>query len=191
MAVPGGTRKTADDRRRELINIGLRLLVERPIHELAIDEVAKQAGISRGLLFHYFPTKGDYYAAVVEAATRRILNQTKMPNDGDERTKLSAVVGGLVRFIRRRRANYVALVRGAAGGDVRNVELFDALRDELTERVLAAAGMVEPDPRKKLLARGWLAMAEEMAISSVESQIAADELIELLVDSFDRIVRTV
>ncbi|CAM4011368.1 TetR/AcrR family transcriptional regulator [Smaragdicoccus niigatensis] len=191
MAVSGGTRKTADDRRRELINIGLRLLVERPIHELAIDEVAKQAGISRGLLFHYFPTKGDYYAAVVEAATRRILNQTKLPTDGDERTKLTAVVGGLVRFIRRRRANYVALVRGAAGGDVRNVELFDALRDELTERVLVAAGVVEPDLRTKLLARGWLAMAEEMAISSVESQIRADELIELLVDSFDRIVRAV
>ncbi|MCE5288760.1 MAG: TetR/AcrR family transcriptional regulator [Nocardiaceae bacterium] len=191
MAVPGGTRKTADDRRRELINIGLRLLVDRPIHELAIDEVAKQAGISRGLLFHYFPTKGDYYAAVVEAATRRILNQTKVPSEGDERTKLTAVVGGLVRFIRRRRANYVALVRGAAGGDVRNVELFDALRGELTERVLAAAGVVGPDPRTKLLTRGWLAMAEEMAISSVESQISAEDLIELLVDSFYRIVRAV
>lgn len=45
-----------EERRTQLINIGLRLLVDRPIHEMSIDEVAAEAGISRGLLFHYFPS---------------------------------------------------------------------------------------------------------------------------------------
>ncbi|WP_420713698.1 TetR/AcrR family transcriptional regulator, partial [Streptomyces sp. WM4235] len=47
-----------EERRGQLINIGLRLLVTRPIHEMSIDEVAAGVGISRGLLFHYFPTSG-------------------------------------------------------------------------------------------------------------------------------------
>ena len=188
MAVSAGVRKSADDRRRELIGIGLRLLVDRPIHELAIDAVAAEAGISRGLLFHYFPTKGDYYAAVIEAATHRILSQTKVPVEGDEQAKLTAVVGGLVRFIARRRANYVALVRGAAGGDARVVELFDGLRRELTERVLEAAGISEASARDRLLIRGWLAFAEEVAISSPDSGVSTDEVIALVVSEMRRLV---
>ena len=65
-------RMTPEDRRRQLVGIGLRKFVERPVQELSLDEVAAEAGVSRGLLFHYFPTKTDYHRAVVEAARRRV-----------------------------------------------------------------------------------------------------------------------
>ncbi len=70
-------RFTADDRRKQLIRIGLMMLRTRPIHELSIDDVAGEAGISRGLLFHYFPSKRDFYVAVISAAGRRLLRVTK------------------------------------------------------------------------------------------------------------------
>ena len=66
-------RLPADERRRQLVEIGWRLLQSRPIHEMALDEVAAEAGISRTLLFHYFPTKGDFYAAVVQSAGEHLL----------------------------------------------------------------------------------------------------------------------
>ena len=46
------TRLTQDERRRQLLGIGLRMLVEKPIQDLSLDAVAAVAGISRGLLFH-------------------------------------------------------------------------------------------------------------------------------------------
>src|SRR5204863_260541 len=67
------TRLSPEDRRRQLLGIGLRMLVEKPIQDLPLDAVAAEAGISRGLLFHYFPTKTDYYDAVIDAALRRVL----------------------------------------------------------------------------------------------------------------------
>ena len=69
-------RLSADERRRQLVGIGLAMIVETPIQDLSMDDIATEAGISRGLLFHYFPTKTDFYLACIAAAGRRILRTT-------------------------------------------------------------------------------------------------------------------
>src|ERR671910_1617823 len=77
---PGNTpvrrRLSAEERRRQLVAIGLAMIVETPIQDLSMDDIAAEAGISRGLLFHYFPTKTDFYLACIAAAGRRILRNT-------------------------------------------------------------------------------------------------------------------
>lgn len=119
-------RMSSADRRRQLLGIGLRKLVERPIQDLSVDEVATEAGISRGLLFHYFPTKAAFHDEVMGAATRRVLRNTAPDRDatGDE-----AVEQFVTRFfaqVERRRDFYLALVFGSGalslGGD--RVETF-------------------------------------------------------------------
>src|SRR5436309_13898368 len=69
---PRRLRRTAGDRRAQLVQIGLELLPTTPVQELTIDEVARRAGISRSLLFHYFASKRDYYTAVTRAAARML-----------------------------------------------------------------------------------------------------------------------
>lgn len=185
------TRMSAEQRRKQLIGIGLRLLVDRPIHELSIDEVATKAGISRGLLFHYFPSKREYYAAVVRAAGNRILSYAQAPDEGTPHQRVRAIVEGFVGFVQRRRANYVALVRGSAGGDELVTEVFDGIRNTLTERVLVAINQPHATGLLRLAVRGWLAMAEEMAIESSAEDLNADELTTFLMDSLDRVLRAV
>jgi AcrR family transcriptional regulator len=173
-------RKSAKDRRSELIGIGLRLLVDTPIHELSIDRVAEEASISRGLLFHYFDTKTDFYVAVVEAAARRILKQARDPKTGTSTERLRAITTGFVAFIHRRTPNYVALVRGAAGGDERIAAAVRSTRTEMADRILIAAGITAPSSWQTLKVCGWVAMAEEMAIESAGTSFTADELVEYL-----------
>ncbi|GAA2422511.1 TetR/AcrR family transcriptional regulator [Streptomyces macrosporus] len=181
-------RLSAEDRRGQLIGIGLRLLVTRPIHELSIDEVAAEAGISRGLLFHYFPTKRDYYVAVVRAAGQRLLTHARLPEEGGSEERVRAVVEGFVGFVRRRRANYVALVRAGAGGDDLVLEVFENIRATLTDRVLRALDEPAPDPMVRLAVRGWLAMAEEMAIEARDETVSTDGLVDFLVDGLGRLL---
>ncbi len=181
-------RLSAEDRRRQLIGIGLRLLVSRPIHQLSIDEVAAEAGISRGLLFHYFPTKRDYYIAVVEAAGQRMLKHARLPEEGTPEERLYAATLGFVSFVQRRRANYVALVRAGAGGDDRVLEVFEGIRGTLTGRVLEACGEVSPSPMERLAVRGWLAMAEEMALEAGDDVGGPQELVRFLVASLERLL---
>ncbi|MFC7968986.1 TetR/AcrR family transcriptional regulator [Streptomyces cinereoruber] len=185
---PARVRLKPEERRAQLIGIGLRLLTTRPIHEMSIDEVAAEAGISRGLLFHYFPTKRDYYVAVVRAGGHRLLLHATAPEEGAPADRVRGIVDGFVSFVRRRRDNYVAVVRAAAGGDELVLEVFEENRRILTDRVLLAAGTHAPTPLHRLAVRGWLAMAEETAVSSTAEVIGEDDLVDLLVRSLEQIV---
>ncbi len=119
---------TAADARKQLVGIGLQMLRTQPIHELSIDAVAAEAGISRGLLFHYFPTKRDFYVEVMSAAGRRLLRVTKPDPSLPPEEQLREMLLAFVAFVTRRRDSYISFVRGAAGGDVFVVEMYEATR---------------------------------------------------------------
>jgi AcrR family transcriptional regulator len=196
-------RRSGDDRRRQLVGIGLRLLTSTPIHEMSLDQVAAEAGISRSLLFHYFPTKRDYYAAVVRAACRRILRAVDEAREADPRP-VHGVVDGLLSFIERRREPYVAFVRGAAGGDAWVLEVYEDMRTRLVDRTLAAlaaarrdspdgaAAFENADALLRMAVRGWLALTEEMALEwTLDRRLERDQLVDLLVAALDGVVRLV
>src|SRR3954449_10208104 len=109
-------RRSAVDRRAQLVEIGLELLPTTPVQELTIDEVARRAGISRSLLFHYFPTKRDYYTAVTRAAARaleeHLLPRGETPGPDQVPGMLDRYVGWVETF----HESHLAFVRGAAGG---------------------------------------------------------------------------
>ncbi|WP_197275004.1 TetR/AcrR family transcriptional regulator [Luteipulveratus halotolerans] len=153
-------RLSPDERRRQLVGIGLRRLVERPIQDLPIDEVAAEAGISRGLLFHYFPTKNDFYAAVVAAAGRRVL-RTIAPDDGVRGAAgVRQLLERYVAQIDRRRDSYLALVHGR--GPVRgDDDLALGLRMALARRIADLLDL--PDDRSPVL-HGWVAYVEDRAL---------------------------
>lgn len=156
------TRLTHDDRRRQLLGIGLSKLVEKPIQHLSIDEVAAEAGISRGLLFHYFPTKRDFHRACIEAAGRRILRNTEADPALPPREQVQSMVRLFVEQIDRRRAFYLSLLHGTGTADISLVEVYDAIWDEATTRVLTAWGL---DPRLRPIVHAWWAYVEDQALS--------------------------
>ncbi|MGY4767818.1 TetR/AcrR family transcriptional regulator [Kribbella sp. CWNU-51] len=161
-------RLSAEDRKKQLVKIGLMMLRTQPIHELSIDAIAGQAGISRGLLFHYFPSKRDYYVAVISAAGRRLLRVTKPDESLPPEEKLREMLMQFVAFISRRRTAYISFVRGAAGGDDYAVEVYDETRAGLTKRILTYIGTPEvadePASPEYMRVHAWLAYAEDLAI---------------------------
>jgi AcrR family transcriptional regulator len=157
-------RWTADDRRKQLVRIGLMMLRTQPIHELSIDAVAGQAGISRGLLFHYFPSKRDYYVAVISAAGRRLLRVTKPDESLPPPEQLRQMLLSFVAFITRRREAYISFVRGAAGGDSYVVEVYADTRKGLTNRVLDLIGSPDAATAERMTIHAWLAYVEDLAI---------------------------
>lgn len=61
---------TTDARREQLLASGVELLRRRPQHEVSIEEIAEAAGVSKGLLYHYFPTKTDFIVAALKRGGR-------------------------------------------------------------------------------------------------------------------------
>jgi AcrR family transcriptional regulator len=155
-------RLSAEDRRRQLVGIGLAKIVETPIQDLSMDDVATEAGISRGLLFHYFPTKTDFYLACIAAAGRRILRNTAPDPElpGEEQVEMTTRL--MVEQIERRRDFYLALVHGHGVADPRVSEVMDSVREGSTERVMVALGV--PESRRPVV-RAWWAYTEDRALT--------------------------
>jgi AcrR family transcriptional regulator len=180
-------RLTAEDRRKQLVGIGLQMLRTQPIHELSIDAVAAEAGISRGLLFHYFPTKRDFYVSVMSAAGRRLLRVTKPDPSLPPAEQLREMLLAFVAFVTRRRDSYISFVRGAAGGDVYVVEIYAETRAALTTRVLDllgdSAASTEPASPVRMLVHAWLAYVEDLTVEwsglpETDRPVTAEELVD-------------
>jgi AcrR family transcriptional regulator len=154
------TRLSPEDRRRQLIGIGLRMLVEKPIQDLPLDAVAAEAGISRGLLFHYFPTKTDYYDAVIGAALRRVVRNISPDEDAVGDQALHQFVDRFYAQIERRRAFYLALVFGN-GALTLGGEGVDTHRMSIARRVVTATGLPED---ALTITHGWTAYVEDRAL---------------------------
>ena len=156
------TRLTHSDRRRQLVGIGLAKLVDKPRWDLSIDEVAAEAGISRGLLFHYFPTKRDFFVACIEAAGRRILRNTAPDPALPPRDRVRGMVRALLEQIDRRRAFYLSLLHGTGAADLSLVEVYDGIWAESTARVMGALDL--PATQHDVV-HAWWAYVEDRALS--------------------------
>ena len=82
-ACVGETRRrlSPGDRRSELLILGAEVFGQRPYDEVRIDEIAERAGVSRALMYHYFPDKRAFFAAVVRAEGERLFEATNAPAD--------------------------------------------------------------------------------------------------------------
>ncbi len=176
------SRRSAGDRRAQLVQIGLELLPTTPVQELTIDEVARRAGISRSLLFHYFPTKRDYYTAVTRAAAalleEHLLPEAETPPAEQVAGMLDRYVGWVETF----REAHLAFVRGAAGGDPWVAEVYTETRERLVDRALTALDLPD-DPARRQLVRAWFAFTEDLVGQwTREPAMSREELLALLRD---------
>lgn len=176
-ATPSGKSKPAhskrarldpQQRRDQLVQLGARLFAERRYTEVPIDEIADRAGISRGLLFHYFPTKRDFHVAVVDWLGRQMVERTTPRVAGDDPIAMLAnSLNAYLDYVEGNSDSYLALVRGSLGGDERLREIIDRTRTTqagVAIEMLAGIG-VETTATVRLAVRGWIAFVEEITVT--------------------------
>ncbi len=184
-------RLSADERRRQLVAIGLAKIVETPIQDLSMDDIATEAGISRGLLFHYFPTKTDFYLACIAAAGRRMLRTTAPDEGATGEEQVETVTRLMIEQIERRRGFYLALVHGHGVADPRVSEVMDSVRDGSTERVMTALDV--PEAHRDVV-RAWWAYTEDRAlpwsaVPTSERPVPLSQLVEECVAALHALLR--
>lgn len=71
------------EKQNRMINAGLHIFALNGYHHASTDEIVKEAGISKGLLFHYFGSKAGYYAFLYSYVNRyALLEYTSEIMDG-------------------------------------------------------------------------------------------------------------
>ncbi|MFZ2177820.1 MAG: TetR/AcrR family transcriptional regulator [Rhodococcus sp. (in: high G+C Gram-positive bacteria)] len=190
MDVAKRTRLSPEHRRAQLIDLGAKMLAERPLEQVSVEEIADQAGVSRGLLFHYFASKHDFHLEIVRHTSNEMLARTAPEPYAEEAQEpmgiLRSVLSSYVDYVTENRGTYVSLLRGTASGDPEMRAVFEETRAKMSARTLEqlpAIG-VEPTPAVGLAVRGWIAYVEEVTITWLrDPQLTREELIELNVQA--------
>lgn len=186
-------RLSPEQRREQLLDLGVRLLAHRSLDELSIDLLAEEAGISRGLLYHYFGNKHAFHEAVVRRAADDLIEQTSPPADGEPMERMLTSLTAYLDYVVANYEGYLSLVKAAAGGNETLREIYEEARSALNSRIFRedAQGDIIPDtPATRLVVRGWSAMVEELVLSWVADPgaITRDQLLEIMAASLPAIV---
>ena len=185
------TRLSPDARRAQLIALGVDMLATRTLDELSVEEIAKQAGISRGLLFHYFASKQEFHVEVARAAAAELIARTEPDRSLPPLDALRGALTAFMDYVVENPDNYKSLVRGAASGDAEMRAIFDETRTTMAGRVvhvLAGQGTVL-GPRAELAVHGWVAFVEECVLRSIDHGVRdRDGLLEMLTNALPALV---
>jgi AcrR family transcriptional regulator len=187
------TRLSPAERREQLLDLGVRLLADRSLDELSIDVLAEAAGISRGLLYHYFGNKSAFHEAVVRHAADDLIARTAPPGGGEPLDRLLASVAAYVDYVTANFEGYVSLVRAAAGGNEALRGIYEEVREVLSERIFtedAQGELIEDTPHNRLVVRGWSAMTEELVMRWREApgDVTRDELLAIITGSLPALI---
>jgi AcrR family transcriptional regulator len=174
-------RLQVDERRSQLLELGLQLFAEHSYDELGIDDIARAAGISKGLLYHYFPSKRDYYVEVVRRAAGLLLERTEVAAVDVSEASLHHGLDAYLDFVEQHARSYVALVRGGIGSDPEVVKLLEDTRRTIAERILSRISSEQAPPLLRAALRGWIGLVEAASLDWLERRdVSREQLRELL-----------
>ncbi|HEX2086724.1 MAG TPA: TetR/AcrR family transcriptional regulator [Solirubrobacteraceae bacterium] len=180
MGTPAYTRLNVDERRRQLLERATELFATHGYDELSMAKLAREAGISKPLLYHYFPSKRDLFEAVLGQAAEEHLRRIATDEALSPAEQLGAAVDAYLSWIEENRGAYEKLLRSAGIPEVR--ELIDRVREETAQRILA--GIVpdgDPPPKVRAAVRAWLWYMDGVCLDWVrEKDLGRDEVHGLL-----------
>src|ERR671915_1757456 len=126
------------------------------VGELSMARIAREAGISKALLYHYFPSKQDYFVATLQQAAEEVRRRTEPDPELPPAQALGGSLDAFLAWIEENEVAYRKLVESA--GSVPEVgALIDEVRDRTSARILEGIGAGDPPPpRLRAAARAWL-----------------------------------
>jgi AcrR family transcriptional regulator len=169
---PRAARQLRAERREQLVTLGIEQFGRAPYDDVSIDAIAESAGISKGLLYHYFPTKKAFYAACVRAAAADLVRRTEPAGhrcgggggggggEGRERgepadlppfEELRAALDAYLEYARAHAAAYTTLMRSGVGVDREIARIVDETRELFIARLTSK---IWPDDDAVAAARG-------------------------------------
>jgi AcrR family transcriptional regulator len=174
-----------DERRAQLLQLARRAFSDRSYDDVSIDDLAREAKISKGLLYHYFPTKRDLYVAGLrEIAEELVQRCTNIPADLPPIDRVRAGLDAYLDHISQHSRAYVSLMRGGIGSDPEVATVVEGVRTRLADNFLEQtpfAQFLSKDVRFQISVRGWIGFVEGATIDwCANPRISREELRELL-----------
>src|SRR3954464_2015218 len=174
MAAPRRARLSTDARREQLVALGIEIFSERPFDEVSIDDIAAAADISKGLLYHYFPSKRDFYVAVIRSAADEMQALAEPAPTLAPRERLAAALERYLEYVETHARGYATVLRAGIGSDPPVADIVEEGPVAMVTRLLDALPVTppgdEPPVALRVAVRGWVGFVEAASLDWLEDR---------------------
>jgi AcrR family transcriptional regulator len=168
-------RMSGDERREQLLDAGAELLSKRPYYDVSTEEIAAAAGVSNGLLYHYFPTKKDFLLAALERGQRELAERMAPAGEVDPLTQFNAGLAGFLDHVEEQPRTYMTVFRRGGGPDPEISAVLESTRNMQLEILLEGMTRMPGTPTSgkgraalEIAAQGWSFLVEGAVLRWLE-----------------------
>jgi AcrR family transcriptional regulator len=176
-------RLSREARIQHILAVSQRLFSTHAYDTIAIEDIAAEAGMSKGLLYHYFASKRDLYLATLRHVLAQVLPFTEIHSDLhsglSETLSMFEQYPGLAKMV----------LRAGIGVDAEVDALLTAYRQQQLDRVYHGLGFSDSHPLVLLGLQGWLSLLEEVCMQWVlQPEVTREQVVLLLEQSLQAIL---
>ncbi|MEV0220131.1 helix-turn-helix domain-containing protein [Streptomyces sp. NPDC050704] len=177
-----------EERRSQLLDAALSLFAARAPEDVSLEDVAEAAGVSRPLVYRYFPGgKQQLYEAALRSAAEELEQCFAEPPQGPLTRRLSNALDRYLAFVNEHDAGFSALLQGGSVVETsRTTAIVDGVRRAAAEHILNHLDVEGPGPRLRMTVRMWITAVEAASLIWLdeEKEPPLDELRDWLVEQF-------
>lgn len=124
-----------EDKRRLILEAAVHVFARKGYHAARVGDIAEEAGVAHGLLYHYFPSKESLLETIFRETWRDVLDTVRSVEETEENAR--AQIAGITKILLRAWRRDPDLVRVL----VRDVTRSSHLQDRIEEIGAAFAGL--------------------------------------------------
>jgi AcrR family transcriptional regulator len=158
---------TPEARRQQLLAAGMELFRQSSYEEISIEDIARHADVSKGLLYHYFPTKRDFLVAAVTRSVEELTELLTYDDSLDPFEQADANIDAFLDYVERCSGSFTTIFRTRGGDDLELAAILAdgraRRREFIVEGIARLAELPVADVRTPVLeaaVEGWMFFAE-------------------------------
>ena len=185
-------RLTPAERRDQILDAANALFAERGYEEVLVEDIARAAGVTRGLVHHYFGGRKDVYIALLERLGGLREEGLRPPVGRSARARVADTVSRWLDWTEANRTIYLGTI--APGEDIADPDVRRVVA-ELVHRAVALvaafhADIAEDSPRLRYALECWTGLNRAATRRWLRGEASRETTHELLASTLEHVLRT-
>lgn len=159
----------AEKTRQNLLNTAVRLFSEKAYSDVAVADIAKEAGVAHRLIFHHFSNKRGIYLEAIEQAAIELDNAFEVDPALPPAEQMRSALAGHLQFLATNRGLALRLVLGGRGADPDAWKVFESTRGQAIIKASVVMGLDPENPAVRMTARAATGAIDEVCVFWLEN----------------------
>lgn len=183
MAQPAYRRMQNDERRALLLERATQLFGEYGYDALSMAQIAREANISKALLYHYFPSKHKLFEAALMSGAMELAERVQPDPTLPPAEQVSTTLDVFLAWVEERPKAYAKMLESAGAREVRDT--MGQVRTDTANLILGGLGPDGERPATRAAVFGWLAFLDAAILDWIaHGDMTRQELHGMLLGSF-------